>query len=81
MKKCSENMQQIYRKPPMPKCITSKVPLQLFETALWHGYFPVNLLLIFKITFCKNTFGGLLLNDQLKFLFLEYFAQFPLFLF
>ena len=81
MKKCSENMQQTYRKPPMPKCITSKVPLQLFETVLWHGYFPVNLLLIFKIPFCKNTFGGLLLNDQLKFLFLEYFAQFPLFLF
>ena len=27
-KRCSENLQQIYRRPPMPKCNFNKVPLQ-----------------------------------------------------
>ena len=30
IKRCSENMQQIYRKTPMPKCDFSKVAKQLF---------------------------------------------------
>ena len=29
IKRCSENMQQIYRKTPMPKCDFNKVALQL----------------------------------------------------
>ena len=29
-KRCSENMQQIYRRTPMPKCDFNKVALQLF---------------------------------------------------
>ena len=29
-KKCYENMQQIYRRTPMPKCDFNKVPLQLY---------------------------------------------------
>ena len=29
-KKCSENMQQIYRRPPISKCDLSKVTLQLY---------------------------------------------------
>ena len=32
-KRCSENMQQIYRKVLMPKCD--------FKIALWHGFSPV----------------------------------------
>ena len=30
-KKCSENMQQIYRRTPMPKCDFIKVTLQLYR--------------------------------------------------
>ena len=29
LKRCSENMQQIYRRTPMPKCDFNKVALQL----------------------------------------------------
>ena len=29
-KRCSENMQQIYRRTPMPKCDFKKVDLQLY---------------------------------------------------
>ena len=29
-KRCSENMQQIYRRTPMPKCDFNKVGLQLY---------------------------------------------------
>ena len=29
-KRCSENMQQIYRRTPMPKCDFNKVALQLY---------------------------------------------------
>ena len=30
IKRCSENMQQIYRRTPMPKCDFDKVPKQLY---------------------------------------------------
>ena len=39
-KNCSENMQQISRRTPMPKCV--------FETTLRHGCSSVNLLHIFS---------------------------------
>ena len=29
-KKCAENMQQLYRRTPMPKCDFNKVPLQRY---------------------------------------------------
>ena len=29
-KRCSENMQQIYRRTPMPKCDFDKVALQIY---------------------------------------------------
>ena len=32
------------------------------EGALRHGYSPVNLLHVFKTSFCKNTYGGMLLE-------------------
>ena len=32
-KRCSENMQQIYRRTPMPKCDFNKVALQYLRTA------------------------------------------------
>ena len=54
-KRCSENMQQIYRKAPMPKCDFNKI-------ALRHGCFPVSLLHIFRTPFPKNISGRLLLD-------------------
>ena len=55
-KRCSENIQQIYRRTPMSKCDFNKFALQF---AL--GCFPVNLLHIFRTPFLKNTSGRLLL--------------------
>ena len=52
-KSCSENIQQVYRRTPMPKCDFNKL--------LRHGGSLVNLLHIFRTTFPKNTSGGLLL--------------------
>ena len=60
---CSEKMQQIYRRTPMLNCDFNKVAKQLIEITLQHGCSPVNLLLIFRTLFLKNTHGRLLLND------------------
>ena len=67
-KRCSENMQQIYRRKPMPKCGFNKVAKQLYwnHTSAWdmfqHGCSPIDLLYIFRILFSKNTSVGLLLQ-------------------
>ena len=53
-KRCSEYMQQIYRRTPIPKCD--------FNIALRHGFSLANLRYIFRIFFSKNTSGGLLLG-------------------
>ena len=50
-KRCSENMQQIYRRTLMSKCRSAK-----------HWCSPINLLHIFTIPFSKNMFEGLLLS-------------------
>ena len=55
--RCSENMLQIYRRTPMPKCDFNKA-----EITLRHGCSPVNLLDIFRRPFFKNTSGRLLLS-------------------
>ena len=55
-KGCSENMQQIYRRTPMPKCDFNKVAKQLR-----HECSPLNLLHIFRTPFLKSTSGWLLL--------------------
>ena len=64
-KRCFENMQQIYRRTPMPKCDFNKVA----AIALRHGCSPVNLLHIFRTPFPENTSGGLLLKSFLLFHF------------
>ena len=56
-KRCSEYMQQIYRRTPMSKCDFNK----FIEITLRHGYSPVNLLHIFRTPFPKNTSERLLL--------------------
>ena len=52
-KRCTENMQQIYRRTSIPKYDFSKVAL---------GCSPVNLLHIFRTPFLKKTSGRLLLT-------------------
>ena len=47
---------------PCQNVITIKLLCNLIEIILQHGCSPVNLLYIFRITFCKNTSGGLLLT-------------------
>ena len=56
-KRCSENMQQIYRRTPMTKC-------NFIEIVLRYGCSPVNLLHIFRIPFLKNTSERLLLKVE-----------------
>ena len=60
-KSCSENLQQIYRRSPMPKCDFNKAASNFIEITLWHGCSPVNLLHNFRTPFTKNTSGWLLL--------------------
>ena len=50
-KRCSENMQQIYRRLLMSKCDFNKVALKLYiEITLRHGCSPVNFLHIFSFS-------------------------------
>ena len=73
-KRCFENMQQICRRTPMPKCDFYQVALQLYwnHTSAWvlcnfieitlrHGCSSVHLLDIFRTPFPGNTSGWLLL--------------------
>ena len=55
LKRCSENMQQIYRRTPMPKCNFNKVALQLYwnRTSVW--VFSCKFTAYFRIPFSKNT--------------------------
>ena len=55
-KRCSEIMQQIYRRTPMPKCDFNKVASNFIEIALLHGCSTVNLLLIFRTLFHFSSF-------------------------
>ena len=59
-KRCSENIQEIYRTAPMPKCDFNKVALQLYQnhTSAWLFYYAA----YFQNTYLKNTSGRLLLK-------------------
>ena len=61
-KSCSENMQQIYRKHPWGSVISIKLQSNFIEITLRRRYSPVKLLDIFRTSFYKNTYGGLLLS-------------------
>ena len=60
-KRCSKNVQQIYKTTPTPKGDFKKVAKQLYrnDTSTW--MFSLNLLYIFRTLFSKNTSGRLLL--------------------
>ena len=55
--RCSENMQQIYRRTPMPK-----LPCKSIEITLRHECSTVNMLHIFRMPFYRNSYGELLPN-------------------
>ena len=61
-KRCPENMQQIFRRTPMPRCNFNKLLCNFIEIALRHGCSPANLLHIFRTHFPDNTSGGLFLK-------------------
>ena len=60
-KRCSENIQQIYRRTPCRSAISVKLLCNFIEITLPHECSPVNLLHIFRTSFLKNTPGWLLL--------------------
>ena len=61
----SENMQQIYRRTPIPKCNFNKVAFSNFiEITLQDGCSTANLLHVFRTSFSKNTSGWLVLQVQ-----------------
>ena len=53
-KRCSENMQQIYRRTPMPKCDFNKVALQVYcnRTSAW--VFSCKFAAYFQNTFLRK---------------------------
>ena len=61
MKKCSENIQEINRRSPMPKCDFNKVVNNFIKITLRHGCSPVSLVYILRTPFPKNISGELFL--------------------
>ena len=66
-KRCSENMQQIFRRTPMPKCVFDKLLCNFIEITLRHGCSPVNLLHIFR----TPTLGSLLEGLYMRFILVQ----------
>ena len=65
-KRCSDNMQQNYRRTPMPKCDFNKVALQLYWNHTWAWVFPGKFAAYLQNIFTKNTSGWLLLKIVLR---------------
>ena len=76
-KRCSENMQQIFRRTLMPKCDFSKVASNFIEIALRHWCSPTNLqiyrrtLMPTEVWFqrCPNNTSGWLLLSRFRALY------------
>ena len=66
-KRCSENMQQIYRRIPIPKCDFNKVASQLYWNRILAWLFSCKFAAHFQNTFPKNTSGRLLPNSFVVF--------------
>ena len=54
-KRCPENMHQIYRRTPIPKCNVKKITKQLYLNQTLASAFSCK----FGAYFYKNTYGGL----------------------
>ena len=61
-KRCSENMQHIYRRTPLPKCHFNEVALQLSWNQTSAFVFSCKYAAYFQYIFSKNTNWGLLLK-------------------
>ena len=61
-KRCSENMQQIYWRTPIPKCDFNKVAKQFYWNRTSASVFSCDLVHIFITAFLQNTSGRLLLE-------------------
>ena len=59
--RCSVNIQQIYRKTSIPKCVSTKLQSKFIRITFRHGCSPENLLYLTWAHFPKNGSGGLLL--------------------
>ena len=57
-KSSSENMQQIYRRTPVPKCDFNKGALQFYWHCTSDGFSPVNLRIIFRTLFPRTSLEG-----------------------
>ena len=62
---CSENMQQIYRSTPMPKCDFNKVSKQLYWNHILAWVFSCKFAAYFQSSFPRNTSGWLLLKHSI----------------
>ena len=60
--KCSENMQRMYRRTPIPKFNFNKIAKQLFQITFRQGRSPVNLLHIFRTPFLQNSWAAISKN-------------------
>ena len=60
-KNCSENMQQIYRKTPIPKCDFNKFAKELYWNRTLAWVFSCRFAAYFQNTFSRNTSGWMLL--------------------
>ena len=58
VKRCSENMRQIYRRTPMPKFDFNKVAKQLDWNHYRHGCAPANLVHSFQLIFLRTPLKG-----------------------
>ena len=62
---------------PCRSAILIKLQANFIKITLRRGFFPANLLHIFRILFLKNTLGGLLLNQYCFILCLENIIHYP----
>ena len=62
-KRCSENMQQIYSRTPMPKCDFNKVTQATLLKSHSAWVFSCKFAAYFQNNFFRNTFGRLLLGN------------------
>ena len=67
-RRCSKNMQQIYRRTPMPECDFNKAANQLYLNHTLAWVFSCKFAAIFRTSFTKNTSGWLLLKYSFFFL-------------
>ena len=59
-KRCSENMQQIYRRTPMPQCNFNKIAKQLYWNRTSPWVLSCKFAAFFRTLFPRNTSGWLL---------------------